>query len=232
MIYFLGPVDAMGEFIDNSIQACSSVHPSRDIFVSLFVSTSHKCQDNFIVFRDNGCGMDELRIQQYATFALTKEKRNIVPSKAGDASFIGRFGVGAKQAGFYLGKRIKLITKTNDSPEILQFTLDFDELQNKTKEKQYTGDINSVTVDNENLFDRDEETYPLLVSCIKEHMQSQPQFSIFIIKLELNIVSMFRNLAKASQAVVRQIADVYHFHLHPEDSYSHLVKDLGMHKNK
>ena len=223
----------MGEFIDNSIQACSGVKPSRDIFISVFISTNHKSQDNFIVFRDNGCGMDEMRIQQYATFALTKEKRNIMPNASGNASFIGKFGVGAKQAGFYLGKRIKLITKTKDSSSVLQFTLDYEELQRKSVEEQYTGIIDTVDVDSSKLFTRDEEMYPLLVSTVKNHMQQEEQFSVFIIKLEMNIVANFRTLAKTNQStILRQIADVYHFHLHPEDSYSQLVVDLGMHKSK
>lgn len=228
----IGPVDAMGEFIDNSIQACSGLKTSRDIFVSIFISTNYKSQDNFLVFRDNGCGMDELRIQQYATFALTKEKRNIVPNASGNSSFIGKFGVGAKQAGFYLGKRIKLITKTAEATHPLQFTLDYEELQKKKSEDQYSGIIETVGVDDTSLFRRDEEMYPLLTSSIRDHMDREPQYSIFIIKLEMNIVATLRTLAKTNQSIVRQIADVYHFHLHPEDNYSQLVMDLGLHKNK
>ena len=222
----------MGEFIDNSIQACCGCRPSRDISISLFISTNHKSHDNFMVFRDNGCGMDELRIQQYATFALTKEKRNIVPNASGNSSFIGKFGVGAKQAGFYLGKRIKLITKTEDAVHPLQFTLDYEELQRKTSEEQYSGIIETIGVDDSGPFFRDEESYPLLVSSIRDHMDREKQYSIFIIKLEMNIVATLRSLAKTPQSIVRQIADVYHFHLHPEDSYSQLVMELGMHKNK
>lgn len=223
----------MGEFIDNAIQACSGAKTSRNIYVSLFISSNFKCQDNFIVFRDNGCGMDELLIQQYATFALTKEKRNIVPNVSGNSSFIGKFGVGAKQAGFYLGKRIKLITKTSEAQHPLQFTLDYEELQKRNNDDPYSGIIETVGVDDCSLFHRDEEHYPLLVQSIQDHMEKEKQYSIFIIKLEMNIVAMFRALAKSNQqSIVRQIADVYHFHLHPEDSYSQLVMELGMHKYK
>ncbi len=61
---------------------------------------------------DNGCGMDEAELQQYARLGLSQEARGIVNHTAATAQFnyvngaIGRFGVGGKQAGFYLGNEL------------------------------------------------------------------------------------------------------------------------------
>jgi HSP90 family molecular chaperone len=67
---------------------------------------------------DNGCGMDKAGIQDFATYSLDQETRE---QRAGemDKSFISKFGVGVKQAGFFLGDQINLTTKTSNSSVVL-----------------------------------------------------------------------------------------------------------------
>ncbi len=70
---------------------------------------------------DNGKGMSELDIMQFATFSLDVESRGNYDS---NSLGISKFGVGAKHAGFYLGDSIRVLTKTKECDRILEFSLE------------------------------------------------------------------------------------------------------------
>ena len=111
--HFHRVVDALAEFVDNSIQA-SDNEKQRHVHVSFFLNNL----DGFLTISDNGVGMTSDTIKQFATYALDRETRSM--QSTGRAG-IGRFGVGAKQAGFYLGNRIRVITKCKDNEKVMEF---------------------------------------------------------------------------------------------------------------
>jgi hypothetical protein len=87
-----------------------------------------------MVIADNGEGMNSRKLQEFATFALDQESRS-----SSGADFISKFGVGAKQAGFFLGSQITIFTKkVNES--ILEFTLD----ENRLEERSESGEAVSL----------------------------------------------------------------------------------------
>jgi hypothetical protein len=68
---------------------------------------------SYVAVLDNGCGMDTEGLQKFSTYSLDQKSRNQVATSH-DKSFISKFGVGAKQAGFFLGDSIRVMSKTSD----------------------------------------------------------------------------------------------------------------------
>ena len=123
--FFSKPSHAIAEFIDNSIQATdANDHGSkRNVDVSFYLDAQKPNSGlSYIAITDNGCGMDTDKITKFATFALSQKDRGHVVESG--KSMIGKFGVGAKQAGFYLGDRISVITKSKGDTNVNEFTLD------------------------------------------------------------------------------------------------------------
>lgn len=167
-----GISDALAEFIDNSLQAMdpfvdsstsSTPSPVRGVtsssskaasahvgntsappITSLFIrSIAIKVffdPTNYIVIADNGEGMNAKKLQEFATFALDQESRNT--SGMSGADFISKFGVGAKQAGFFLGSQITIFTKKQDGKGVLEFTLD----ENRLEERSESGEAVSINL--------------------------------------------------------------------------------------
>jgi len=69
-------------------------------------------------------------IQQFATYSLDQEARGKCPD-ARNTSMISRYGVGAKQGGFYLGDDIRIITTKDKGTGVLEFNLNEEEFNRR-----------------------------------------------------------------------------------------------------
>lgn len=114
----------MAELIDNSIQACSG-SSRREVKVYLALNCdlfrdgdADEFSNSFVAVLDNGVGMDKDGIQKFATYSLDQKSRN-QEARKDDKSFISKFGVGVKQAGFFLGDSIRVMTKTAEYSKVL-----------------------------------------------------------------------------------------------------------------
>ena len=114
--------DACAEFCDNSIQATrhNEVGANRTIVISLRLD---KADNSYFSIIDNGIGMDEKGLQEFGTYALNQESRG---NRADSSSFISKFGVGAKEAGFYIGNKIHVITSPKGSFDVKEMKMDKD----------------------------------------------------------------------------------------------------------
>ena len=216
--------DAVAEFVDNSIQACKEVDHRREISISfIFVGDTV----GFVVVSDNGYGMDDACLNDYATYALDQETRGL-QGNTNDPSYISKFGVGAKQAGFYLGNRIRVVTKTADSDQVRELVLDNGELKRRftAGEVVYTAEILTRDVGRADLtIPQDESTVPKLVEILHEHETSQEQFTSTIISLHAEMVKELKSNGNYKD-VADELAEIYHFHLHPEHLPNKIV-DMG-----
>ena len=79
-------------------------------------------KENYIIMSDDGCGMKVKKIRDFATYALAQRDRGNHVEEG--KSMIGKYGVGAKNAGFYLGDCISIVTKTREDEHINEFKLD------------------------------------------------------------------------------------------------------------
>jgi hypothetical protein len=145
-------VYAIAEFIDNSLRATRRNAPRpRSINISLMLSgTNPSTARGLIVIEDNGCGMTKQELNEWAVMNYSMEERGAAPTEpdvnlrtaaaagagrflTGDLSF---FGVGSKNAAFFMGSTVKVVTKNADSRFISELTLGANELEARYKTGQ------------------------------------------------------------------------------------------------
>lgn len=165
---------------------------------------------------------------------------------AGDQRFIGKFGVGAKQGGFFLGDSIKIFTKEDTTSQILELTLDVRKFNEKygNGENPYEEDVRRhSTLDTiTDLSGSSQTKFSNMESNIRKHISRNNHFTIVIIELNHETITrlLTRNRYETffcqifqfltfSSIFVRyldlktELADIYHFHLHPENKPSVLA---------
>lgn len=222
----------MAEFIDNSIQACMW-EDKCNISCNLFIQSSTtpgSC--SYLVFLDNGIGMNTDGIQQFATFARAQCDRGQAPSAGNRAGkmFIGKFGVGAKQAGFYLGDRVILLSKPKD--QVYRFCLDEHSSTSGSSASDSTANPFQGVVETFSISADDQPVLPLygeeqeplcydkLQQLIKSHLASEHGTAI-VIRLRKEIVNIFRQDSLKNLSI--NLKDIYHFHLNPNEIGFHDV---------
>ncbi len=122
-----------------------------------------------------------------------------------------------QQAGFFLGDRIKLITKPKDfkTGECLSFCLDSEELHARYELHQaiYEGNVRRFPV-NDIDFKQDEMLHVEMINFIKKHMNECEQGTVFVIRLRFDVAKALSSMHETK--VPSDIKDIYHFHLHPD----------------
>ena len=224
--HFYRPADAIAEFLDNSIQACKYVAPIRSIDISFFFagdSNAPGTSTGFLVVADNGSGMNVQHLTEFATFSLDRECRGYVASEA-DQYSISKFGVGAKQAAFYLGNRVRVITKMENEP-ILELCLDKEVFRERASrgEDVYKQVIIERKKHAESTAPDDEKHLAPLMEAIRKHEASNNHYTILIIRL---LPDMINRLVEKNhyEELSEELAEVYHFHLHRTHTPAQIVE--------
>ncbi|XP_068093326.1 structural maintenance of chromosomes flexible hinge domain-containing protein 1 isoform X2 [Hyperolius riggenbachi] len=211
---------ALAELIDNSLSATAKNKDSRNIQIRLlFDETQGKPA---IVVLDNGKGMTSSQLKNWAVYRLSKFTRGsgnysdeesyvrpapVVRSLNSDISY---FGVGGKQAAFFIGQSTRIITKTSDSQDVHEFLISKEDFEKKEKNKEsvYSGFIrNRKPADYSHV--TEDERY--LNNLIMEE-EGKDSFTAIIISgiqpVHIQYLKSFRHLW------VRQLAHIYHYYLH------------------
>nr|KAG5694801.1 hypothetical protein BaRGS_019178 [Batillaria attramentaria] len=129
---------AFAELIDNSLAATALNDKSRDIEVRLHFDESAP-QRSCIIVIDNGKGMTPRQLNNWAIYRLSKFIRREKSFK-GDISY---FGVGGKQAIFFIGNSTRMISRPKGSQDVHELTISKDEFEKKEKNNEaiYSGFI-------------------------------------------------------------------------------------------
>ena len=187
--HFSRPADGLAEFIDNSIQACRDQEKERRIKIGLYLDDS--TDTGYLTICDNGSGMNEDDLTKFATYSYDRKSRGL--NECHETS-ISKFGVGAKQAGFYLGERLRVVTKCKNDDKVRELILDqktLHELWSKPEDgKAFTGNVNHrpVTKPDETIIPEDERVVKQLQENMLDHEQEHERFTVVVIKLHRNIV--------------------------------------------
>jgi hypothetical protein len=185
----------------------------------------------FAMIADRGAGMNIDELKDYCTFAKPPELRGSgVETHSGWSnkfhSKLSKFGRGAKHGGFYLGDRITVITKKAGEPVIRELSLSEAEMaersrlhgsaaayDNVIKQGREPGKVSSL-LENETEFAK-------LIEDITEHEKQSSQeelgFTMTVISLKEDIVRrLTTDNYKEVQQLRIELAEIYHFYLHPE----------------
>jgi hypothetical protein len=136
---------AVAELIDNSLRATVLNKSSRQIVVSLITNSTGST--GLVSVWDNGCGMSLRQLNEWAVMNLTMEDRGIKPqgerrgrgtqSKSSTkqlCSDLSYFGVGSKNAAFFMGRSITIASKCQDNVLVHELSISADALEKRYQE--------------------------------------------------------------------------------------------------
>ncbi|XP_018408855.1 PREDICTED: structural maintenance of chromosomes flexible hinge domain-containing protein 1 [Nanorana parkeri] len=211
---------ALAELIDNSLSATSQNSDSRNIQIRLlFDETQGKPA---VAVIDNGKGMTSTQLKNWAVYRLSKFTRGtgnysdeesyvrpppVMRSLNSDISY---FGVGGKQAVFFIGQSTRIITKTSNSQDVHEFLLSKEDFEKKEKNKEsiYSGFIrNRKPADFSHL--QEDERY--LRNLIMEENTKDSFTAIIITGIQPDHIQYLKNFLNMW---ARQLSHIYHYYIH------------------
>ncbi|XP_053571840.1 structural maintenance of chromosomes flexible hinge domain-containing protein 1 [Bombina bombina] len=211
---------ALAELIDNSLSATTYNPDIRNIQIRLLFDESQGKPAIAVI--DNGKGMSSTQLKNWAVYRLSKFIRDVEtlsddvgyvrppPVPRSLNSDISYFGVGGKQAVFFLGQAVRIITKPLDSKDVHEFVLSKDEFEKKEKNKEaiYTGFIRNRKPADYTHVTEDER---FLHNLILEEEGKDSFTTVIITGVQPVHIQYLKNFL---HLWTRQLAHIYHYYIH------------------
>ncbi|GIL94923.1 hypothetical protein Vretimale_1033 [Volvox reticuliferus] len=223
---------ALAELIDNSLRATkvstmtevgTSSKP-RKIVVSLVIN--ERGTAGLVRVQDNGRGMSPKELGEWAVMNLSMEDRGLMPIAAqraseqagggrylsGDLSF---FGVGSKNAAFFMGSTVKLATRQVGSEYVHELHIAGAELERRYRcgEDVYEEDLVHREPGDDSTLTQEETQFALPRMWLVEE-PTFPSFTrVTIADLRPDVLNLVRD-SESGAVVCRDLAHLYHYYLH------------------
>ncbi|XP_061452282.1 structural maintenance of chromosomes flexible hinge domain-containing protein 1 isoform X2 [Rhineura floridana] len=212
---------ALAELIDNSLSATSGNTGIRRIQLKLlFDDTQGKPA---VAVIDNGRGMTSKQLNNWAVYRLSKFTRQgdmesdhsgyvrppAVPrSLNSDVSY---FGVGGKQAVFFVGQSTRMISKPAGSQDVHELVLSKEDFEKKEKNKEaiYRGYIRNRKPSDFSHVVNDDERF--LHNLIMEEKDKESFTAVVITGVQPDHVQYLKN---NFHLWTRQLTHIYHYYIH------------------
>ncbi|XP_076146562.1 structural maintenance of chromosomes flexible hinge domain-containing protein 1 isoform X2 [Alosa pseudoharengus] len=213
---------AFAELVDNSLSATASKEGLRTIEIRLLFDESQG--KHAAVVLDNGCGMTSKQLNNWAVYRLSKFNRDnstihsdhsgyvrpapVPRSLNSDISF---FGVGGKQAVFYIGQSARIITKPAASPDVHEFVMSKEDFERKEKNKEdiYCGVIRNRKPGDCAHIVAEEELF--LQALIAEEEGKESFTAVVITGIQSEHITY---LKQHFDLWTRELAHIYHYYVH------------------
>ncbi|XP_061778178.1 structural maintenance of chromosomes flexible hinge domain-containing protein 1 isoform X2 [Nerophis ophidion] len=205
---------ALAELLDNSISATAKNTDVRVIEIRILLDET--LGKPAVVVIDNGCGMTAKQLNNWAVFRLSKfsKPEGYVPPEHTPLSLnsdISYFGVGGKQAVFFIGHSVRMISKAVGSPDVHELVLSEEKFVQKEKNQE---DIYSEVIRNRKPGDsshviRNEERF--LHGIIAEEAQKESFTAVVITAVRPQHVAALKD---NFLGWTRQLAHTYHYYIH------------------
>ncbi|KAM3836194.1 structural maintenance of chromosomes flexible hinge domain-containing protein 1-like [Diretmus argenteus] len=213
---------ALAELIDNALSATARNKGVRAIEIRLlFDETLGKPA---VIVLDNGCGMTSKQLNNWAVYRLSKFTREGNTFASNQKSYvrpdhvprslnsdISYFGVGGKQAGFYIGESTRMITKPMGFPDVHELIISKEEFERKEKNKEdiYRGVIrNRKPGDHSHVKQEDEG---VLHDLIAEECGKESFTAVVITGIQPEHITF---LKQDFPLWTRELAHLYHYYIH------------------
>ncbi|KAK6490749.1 structural maintenance of chromosomes flexible hinge domain-containing protein 1 [Huso huso] len=228
---------AFAELIDNSLSATSHISGVRSIDLRCLFDESQGKPAIAVI--DNGRGMTSKQLNNWAVYRLSKFTRRDQEFESDHSGYvrpapvarslnsdISYFGVGGKQAVFYIGQATRMISKpasSLDAHELLLSKEDF-EKKEKNKEAIYSGFIRNRKPGDSSHITSDDERF--LHSLVKEEKNKESFTAVVITGIHTDHMQYLKN---NFHLWTRELAHVYHYYIHgPKGNDAKAsVKDTG-----
>ncbi|KAL2085320.1 hypothetical protein ACEWY4_018640 [Coilia grayii] len=213
---------AFAELVDNSLSATAKREGHRIIDIRLLFDEGQG--KHAVAVIDNGCGMTSKQLNNWAVYRLSKFNRDsstlhsdhlgyVRPSPVPRSlnSDISFFGVGGKQAVFYIGQSARIITKPAASPDVHEFVMSKEDFERKEKNKEdiYCGVIrNRKPGDHAHIVAEDEL---FLQALIAEEDGKDSFTAVVITGIQSDHITY---LKQYFHLWTRELAHIYHYYVH------------------
>ncbi|KAF7669972.1 hypothetical protein LDENG_00105580 [Lucifuga dentata] len=212
----------IAELIDNALSATARNIGVRTIEIRMmFDETLGKPA---VIVLDNGCGMTSKQLNNWAVYRLSKFSRENAKCKSEQEGYvrpdpvprslnsdISYFGVGGKQAVFYIGDSVRMITKAASSPDVHELVISKEEFERKERinEDIYSGIIrNRKSGDFSHI---NQEDVQFLRDLIAEEAGKESFTAVVI----TGVVPLHVTYLKQDFHMwTRQLAHTYHYYIH------------------
>ncbi|XP_066536910.1 structural maintenance of chromosomes flexible hinge domain-containing protein 1 [Hoplias malabaricus] len=213
---------AFAELIDNALSATSHNSGVRNIDIRLMFDESQG--GPAVIVMDNGHGMTSKELNNWAVYRLSKFNRDnstfqsdhsgyVRPSPVPRSlnSDISYFGVGGKQAVFYIGQSVRIISKPVSSLDVHEFVMSKEDFERKERNKEeiYSGIIRNRKPGDCSHVKVDEDRF--LQSLILEEGGKESFTAIVISRIQPDHVTY---LKKDFSLWTRELAHIYHYYVH------------------
>lgn len=213
---------AFAELIDNALSATSKVTGLRSIDIRLLFDES--LGRPAVVILDNGCGMTSKQLNNWAVYRLSKYTRESSSLSSDNSQYIrpepvprslnsdiSYFGVGGKQAVFYIGQSTRMITKPVGSPDVHELVLSKEEFERKERnnEEIYSGYIRNRKVGDSSHVRDEEERF--LHSVIAEEAGKESFTAVVVTGIQPEHITL---LKQDFHLWTRELAHIYHYYIH------------------
>ncbi|XP_052606052.1 structural maintenance of chromosomes flexible hinge domain-containing protein 1 isoform X1 [Peromyscus californicus insignis] len=230
---------ALAELIDNSLSATARNDGVRRIQIKLLFDETQGKPAVAVV--DNGRGMTSKQLNNWAVYRLSKFTRQgdfesdhsgyvrPVPVPRSLNSDISYFGVGGKQAVFFVGQSARMISKPADSHDVHELVLSKEDFEKKEKNKEaiYSGYIrNRKPADSVHITNDDER---FLHNLIVEEKEKDSFTTVVITGVQPEHIQYLKNYF---HLWTRQLTHIYHYYIHgPKGNEINTAKEVGPSNN-
>nr|XP_033789850.1 structural maintenance of chromosomes flexible hinge domain-containing protein 1 isoform X2 [Geotrypetes seraphini] len=230
---------ALAELIDNSLSATAHNKDIRNIQIRLQFDDSQG--KSAVVIIDNGRGMTSKQLNNWAVYRLSKFTRRSdfesdhsgyirpAPVPRSLNSDISYFGVGGKQAVFFVGQSARMISKPMESQDVHELILSKEDFEKKERNKEsiYSGFIrNRKPADSSHITNDDER---FLHNFIMEEKGKNSFTAVVITGVQPDHIQYLKN---NFYHWTRQLAHIYHYYIHgPKGNELKSDKDVGAFNN-
>ncbi|XP_056340548.1 structural maintenance of chromosomes flexible hinge domain-containing protein 1 isoform X2 [Oenanthe melanoleuca] len=212
---------ALAELIDNSLSATSQNTGIRSIQIKLLFDDSQGKPAVAVI--DNGSGMTSKQLNNWAVYRLSKFTRQgdfesdhsgyvrPLPVPRSLNSDISYFGVGGKQAVFFVGQSARMISKPATSQDVHELVLSKEDFEKKEKNKEaiYTGFIQNRKPSDSTHITNDDERF--LHNLISEERDKESFTAVVITGVQPDHMQYLKN---NFHLWTRQLAHIYHYYIH------------------
>ncbi|KAK2546229.1 Smchd1 [Columba livia] len=231
---------ALAELIDNSLSATSRNTGIRSIQIKLLFDESQGKPAVAVI--DNGRGMTSKQLNNWAVYRLSKFTRQgdfesdhsgyvrPLPVPRSLNSDISYFGVGGKQAVFFVGHSARMISKPAGTQDVHELVLSKEDFEKKEKNKEaiYSGYIRNRKPSDSTHITSDDERF--LHGLILEERDKESFTAVVITGVQTDHMQYLKNYF---HLWTRQLAHIYHYYIHgPKGNEANAVtKDVSPFNN-
>nr|XP_015209938.1 PREDICTED: structural maintenance of chromosomes flexible hinge domain-containing protein 1 [Lepisosteus oculatus] len=213
---------AFAELIDNSLSATAYNKGVRSIDIRLMFDESQG--KHAVVVIDNGSGMTSKQLNNWAVYRLSKFLRKDKEFESDHAGYvrpppvsrslnsdISYFGVGGKQAVFYIGHSTRMISKPPESVDVHELILCKDDFEKREKNNEaiYSGYIRNRKPGDSFHITSDDERF--LHGIIMEESGKDSFTTVVITGVLQDHIHYLKN---HFHLWTRELAHVYHYYVH------------------